>query len=191
MIFFNPEITVKKQDGVWDFTCDNPLYNQVTVPILYDEEKCQKVYVGMEDVHKYFNTPYFPVRLQGFYDNGSKYFFVTGYISQEKIFLHNSALEVIVQHIMPLMDIEPLDKNEYGNNLKSKLAMYGYNARKGELTHEQRRTIIDFVIEHHFMKPVDVVNLLEHHVSFVHNWAAQKKWNSDIEYIRNKYLDVK
>lgn len=187
MIYFNPEIKGKEQNGIWDFTCDIPAYNQVTVPVLYDENKCQKVYVGMEDVNSYFNTPYFPVRLQCFYDKGRKYFYATGYISQEKIFLPNSTLEVIIQHILPIIDIEPLDKNEYGNNLKSKLAMYGYNVRKGEHTEEKRRGIIDFVIEYHFMKPIDVINLLEHHITFVYNWHAQKKWKSDIEYVSKKY----
>lgn len=89
-----------------------------------------------------------------------------------------------------MIDIEPVDKNEYGNNLKSKLAMYGYNVRKGELTEEKRRNIINFVIEYYFMKPVDVINLLERNIAFVHNWYAQKKWNSDIEYVRKKYLSA-
>lgn len=189
MIFFNPEISVKEKNGIYDFTYDIPEYNKITVPILYNEKNCQKVCVGMENVSKYFNTPYFPVRLQCYYDECKRYFYLTGYISQNRIFISNDTIEVIVKHFLPLIDIEPLDKNEYGNNQKSKLAMYGYNVRKDELTEVQRRTILDFVIKHYFMTPIDVINLLEHHVSFVHNWYAQKKWKSDIEYIRRKYMN--
>lgn len=188
MLFFNPGITTKNQNGVYEFTCDNPEYNQVTVPVLYEEKKCQKIYVGIDDVSKYLSTPYFPVRLQCFYDNGTRFFYTTGYISREKIFLPNDTLEVIVSHLFPLIDIEPLDKNEYGNNQKSKLAMYGYNVRKNELTKTQRHAIIDFVIGHYFMTPMDVVHLLEHHVEYIHNWYAQKQWEIDIEYVRNKYI---
>lgn len=188
MIFFNPEIMVKNQNGIFDFTYDIPAYNQVTVPILYCKEKCQKVYVGMENVNKYFDTPYFPVKLQCYYDEGRRYFYVTGFISQNKILLSNDTLEMVVKHLLPLIDIEPLDKNEYGNNLKSKLAMYGYNVRKDELTEEQRHNIIDFVIEHQFMTPIDVINLLERNITFVHNRYAQKKWKVDVDYIRNRYF---
>lgn len=52
--------------------------------------------------------------------------------------------------------------------------MYGYNVRKGELTEEKRRNTIDFVVDYHFMKSVDVINPLEHYISFIHNWYAQK-----------------
>lgn len=191
MIFFNPEITVKKNSGIFDFTCDIPEYNQITIPVLYNENDNQKICVGMEKAYNYFDTPYFPVRLQCFYDEGKRYFYTTGYISQSKIFLPNSTLEVITDYFLPLIDIEPLDKNEYGNNLKSKLAMYGYNVRKGVLSKEQRHTIIDFVIKHRFMPHVDVINLLEHHMSYIHNWYAQNKWEEDVCYVKDKYMKTR
>ena len=52
MIFFDPGILVKNQNGIWDFTCEVPEYNQVTVPVLFEKGNCQKVYVGMESVFK-------------------------------------------------------------------------------------------------------------------------------------------
>ena len=73
MIFFDPEISAKNKDEIWDFTCEIPEYNQVTVPILYEKDKCQKVYVGMDNVNKYFRSPFFPVRLQCYYDKGRRY----------------------------------------------------------------------------------------------------------------------
>ena len=187
MIFFDPGISVKSQNGIWDFTCEVPEYNQVTVPVLFEKGNCQKVYVGMESVFKYFDSPYFPVRLQCYYENGRKIFYTTGYISQKMIFLPNSTLEVIVRYLLPLIDIVPMDHNEYGNNLKSKLAMYGYNVRQGELTEIQRRNILDFVITNQFMSRIDVVNLLQHHIQYNYHWQAQNKWQRDIEYVEKKF----
>lgn len=71
---------------------------------------------------------------------------------------------------------------------KSLLNLYGYKVQKGKITKEQRRWILDFVINNKIMTFAEVRGLLKHLIKFHQKqeimFEAVSKWEADLEYIQ-------
>lgn len=173
-------------NGVFDFTDCIKEHNNTTCILMNgaDNEPIEKLHVCMEDFNKYISGNYFYVRLKICYNDGKKYFYTTGVIHPTGYYVSYEMLETIVRYCLPIVDLIPMDQDEWGKNYKSKLALYGYNARKGELSERQRRNIVEFVLKHNFMSKLDVIHLLERNVQFVRNGYAGAIWRSDIAWLR-------
>ena len=73
---------------------------------------------------------------------------------------------------------------------ESELHSYGYNVRADNgLTASDRQDILAFLIENRVMTPQEVARHLEWCINFMgqseRNAAARKKWQEDLEYVRN------
>ena len=175
-------------NGVYDFTDCIKEHNSTTCILMNgtDNEPIEKLHVCMEGFDKYISGNYFYVRLKIYYNDGKKFFYTTGVIHPTGYYVSYDFMETIVRYCLPIADLIPMDQDEWGKNIKSKLALYGYNARKGELSEIQRRNIVEFVLQHNFMSKMDIIHLLERNVQYVRNGYARAIWESDISWLRRR-----
>ncbi len=105
-----------------------------------------------------------------------------------KYFVNYDALQgYISKGVYPALNYK-LEENTF-DRLKSvsKLMMYGYNVRQGELTESERRRILKLLVDTAIMSKRDIINDLQFLIGYngkkSGNEGAKRRWQSDLQFI--------
>ena len=117
-------------------------------------------------------------------------------------FIYNNDYEKIRKNGVPLCKIYEYSKyikginNKFNLNQESLLRSFGYNVGvKDNLTEEQRRKVLNFVIENGAMDKHKIIGLLNYLIDMKKNDPKQinaiNKWKSDINYLNEIIFKIK
>lgn len=116
-------------------------------------------------------------------------------------FIYNNEYERIRNTGIPLCQIYEYTKyikgldNEFNLNQESILHSFGYNVGVTEnLSEEQRRHILSFIISNGIMDKHEIISLLNYFIDMRKSNSSQfnaiKKWQSDIDYLKEININI-
>ncbi len=112
----------------------------------------------------------------------------------DKYYVNYEALHgYIDKGVYPALNYYLVD-NGLGNlNYASKLMMYGYNVRQGDLTIGERRRVLSWLIDSGIMSKHEIINDLKFKVDYngkkKGNEKARLRWQDDIQYVSQYVKD--